>query len=75
MLFTGASNFLAQHSLRLHQPNNPGLARNALNRSRLVSFVAGALIRVESLVRDIHVDCGSHRLFEMQAGNLRMLNF
>ena len=75
LLFTGASHFLAQHSLRLCHLNNPGLARNALNLSRLASFVADSLIRLESLVGDIHVDWGSHRLFEMPAGNLRMSNF
>ena len=59
----------------MHHLNNPGLARNALNRSRLASFVADSLIRLESLVGDIHVDWGSYRLFEMPAGNLRMSNF
>ena len=75
LLFTGASNFLAQYSLRLHYLNNPGLARNALNRSRIASFVANSLIRLESLVGDAHVDWGSHRLFEMPARNSRMSNF
>ena len=75
LLFTGASNFLAQYSLRLHQLNNPGLARNVLNRSRLALFVANSLIGIESLVGDIHVDWGSHPLFGMPAQNLRMSHF
>ena len=75
LLFTGASNFLAHCSLRLHQLNDPGLDRNALFRARISSFVADALIQMESLVRDDHADWGSHRLFDMPMGNLRMSNF
>ena len=56
LLFAGAFNFISVFSLRSHSLNNPVTARNALRRSRLAAFIADTLIRLESLVGDVHVD-------------------
>ena len=53
------------HSFRLHLLNNPVTTRNALLRSNLSTFVADALIRLESLVEDVHVYLQAHRLNHM----------
>ena len=51
------------------------LYRNALLRSLLSINVAAALIRVESLIGDIHVNYQACRFFEVPFDNLHIENF
>ena len=62
-------------SLRSRLLNNYVTARNDLHRSRLAAFIADALIRLESLVGDVHVDSQACRLYCMPIAHLRMSCF
>ena len=61
--FCGTSNFISEHSFRSHLLNNPVTVLNTLLRSRIAVFVTDALIRLESLVGDAHIDSRAYLLF------------
>ena len=63
------------HLLRSHLLNNHVTTRNALRRSRLASFVADALILLEFLVGDDHVDLQACLLCHVPMAHLRISYF
>ena len=63
------------YSLYACMLNNRVTSQNALHRSRLAAFIADTLIRLESLVGDMHADSQSHDLYYMPMVHLRIAYF
>ena len=73
--FANVTHLFLLLSVRFIASNNVSAALNLLNRSRLSDYMTHALINVELLVGNVHINLDTYRLFTMTMSVSRINDF